>query len=462
MAQMTDVVILGDGIRGLWLGSELAKLNLNVTWVQLHSTPRGRRDGGFMFDDWAWQVGPVNKSSKLIQTTSDFIETVIKPKIQDISVQILTPKGPFEFSGGGQGRALKKFFKMNAQSLDEYLNAISAAQKLDELRGSQLLYAHTQKIFKAPLSQRWVLEWLGSLRRPRAVSTADWILKGGGEMLDPQYPFWLLDDSMADIIDRAMIFAEKSGVKVKPKAKVVDVGVEGRRVTGVELQDQSGYLPCRHLVLSASYQFLISHAPKVAKNIKAPAMSANQKWIWIRCGFLLKGRSRPEGLLEFSSFVIDPLMPLVESNMGLIKWKSGEEHDSVTVWVRVPNGELKRGSFLMELQESVQRNMERMLPLFSKNKVKTFSFEEYLKNFDDFGDDFAVVYEGTSGFENARGRLKNVWLAGPGFDRGLELLSQLATEFRLFNKLVEVHTKESRRDRSVHSSRNGADMVSPK
>src|SRR5437763_1935489 len=111
MARTTDVAILGAGFRGLWLATELKKLGWDVTWIQLHSPTENKTEGGFVFDDWPWQVGPQLTQSKIVQVAKTFIDDVIRPKAQDISVQILTPAGPLELSGGARDGSLRAFFK---------------------------------------------------------------------------------------------------------------------------------------------------------------------------------------------------------------------------------------------------------------------------------------------------------------------------------------------------------------
>jgi phytoene dehydrogenase-like protein len=330
MARSTDVVILGAGFRGLWLATELVRRGWSVTWVELLTAPSNKRDGGFIFDDCAWQVGPIFKNSKMIQAADDFIQTVIRPLTQETAVQIVTKQGPLELSGGAVGRCLKKFFKETHKELESYLENVRASQKLDPVKGAQLLYVHTQKIFQQASAKRWVLEWLGGLRRPRAVDTKDWVLKWDGDVLDPRHEFWLLQDGYADIAERAISWAEKNGVKVKRGAKVADIGVQGRVVSGIEMTGAEGYLHCKYLVVACSHQTLQLKAVNFAKNVKAPVKQESKKWIWARCGFFLKPHSKPEGLLPFSSFVIDPLMPLTESNMGILRWNVTEKGDCLT------------------------------------------------------------------------------------------------------------------------------------
>src|SRR5277367_1877111 len=114
MAESSDVVILGSGMRGLWLGTELVKLGWSVSWFQVHSAVGSvshiKPKDNFVFDDWPWQVGPKMERSQFINALNDFIGDVLEPTAQDIAVQIVTPQGPLELSGPGSDLALKKFF----------------------------------------------------------------------------------------------------------------------------------------------------------------------------------------------------------------------------------------------------------------------------------------------------------------------------------------------------------------
>ncbi|MDZ4676646.1 MAG: hypothetical protein SGI74_03970 [Oligoflexia bacterium] len=462
MAKTTDVVICGSGFRGLWLASELVKIGWSVTWIQLHRTPSNKREGGFVFDDWAWQVGPAHQNSKLVKATQEFINDVIKPELQNIAVQIITPLGPFEFTGGAQKRCFKKFFKDTALELEEFLLNVDSAQKMESVKGSQLIFAYVHKVFKFPLGKRWVLEWLGSLRRPRTVGTFDWITKWGGDILNPNLGFWLLQDSLTAITERAMTWAERKGVTVMRNAKIVDVGVEGRSITGVEIQGAEGYMPCRYLILSASHQTISQKLDNFSKNIKSQLKAGDDKFVWARCGFFMKPHSKPEGLLAFSSYVIDPNMPLKEANMGLLKWRVTNDGDYLTVWVCIPNSEIMRRSYLKNLLCEIQKHLESLFPWFSKQLSAVLPFEEYFQTQDLSHDDLAVVFDESCAFAKHTTRLKNVWLGGPVYDRGLELLSRLATEMRLLTQLSEVKQKESKRDRALYAPRNGQNLDNSK
>jgi hypothetical protein len=131
--------------------------------------------------------------------------------------------------------------------------------------------------------------------------------------------------------------------------------------------------------------------------------------------------------------------------------------------VRIPHGELKRRSYLMNLTEAIQRNLSQLFPLFSKRLVAVFPFEEYFQTPELVLDDLAVVFKEVNGLGDPRTRLKNVWLMGPSQDRGLEVLSQLATEFRMLHRMAEFRKKELKKsDRKIHTARDGRNLVAPK
>ena len=457
-----DVVILGAGFRGLWLSAELVKLGWSVTWGRLHMPDSGVRQGGFRFDDWPWQIGVFRPESALAPHLKDFIDNALEPMRQKISTQILTPQGPLELSGGGEALGLKKFFPRSYKELTTFIKCIEESRKIGGQKGLQLLFAHTKKIYGRPLGERWCLEWLGAIRRSRSLAEKNWLEKCFFEIISPHAELLLIKDGMEETVDRCMAWAERKGVTVIRDASIADIGVEGRNASGIEIRGE-GFLPCKHIVLACSYQTFSAKVPGLTRQIDDPVLTGSEKWVWVRCGFLLKSNSRPEGLLEFSSFVIDPHMPLVDSNLGLMRWRAGEKGDSLTVWVRIPYGELKRRSYLMNLTEEIQRNLTQLLPRFSSALTAVFPFEEYFHSPIVELDDLAIVFKEHNRLGDPTTRLKNVWLMGPSQDWGLEILSRFGTEFRALQRFTAFRKKELKKsDRKIHSARNGPDMVHPK
>jgi hypothetical protein len=201
---------------------------------------------------------------------------------------------------------------------------------------------------------------------------------------------------------------------------------------------------------------------KFSQHVKSDFFESSEELVWIRCGFNLKSGGKPEGLEEFSSFVIDPYLPLNGGNMGLIRWVVDEKADIVTVWVRIRYHEMNRRSYLTELQTNIEKTLKELFPYFGLNTKSVQPFEDYFGIEHQTRDFLAIVYDPKVGFEPVRHKFKNVYFAGPGFDRGFELLSRLATEYRLLVGLADIRQKEIDRDRKIRSSRNEQDMGSAK
>lgn len=458
MSTNADVVILGSGYRGIWLASEIVKLGWSVSWFQIHPPTPVRKNNDFIFDDWPWQVGPQVHKSHFVNAAKEFITDVLKPGEQDLSIQVITPNGPLELSGPGRDAALQKFFPKTHSELLNFFEAIRQSTRVE--KGQKILRSQTNRFFERPLGERWCLEWLGGLRRSRSLNTQEWVKNWEGDLFDPASHFWLLNDSLEDVVERALVWAEKKGVTVNRNASLTDIGVEGRRVTGVEIKG-GGFLNCKRLIVACSYNAAVKGVPKLAKDIHPQVKADTEVYVWARCGFYLKPGSRPKGLCEFSSFVIDPYMPLLGDNVGLMKWRVGEKGDSLTVWCRIPFAELKRRSYLMNLTELLEKHLGELFPWFTKRLVAVFPFEEYFHSPGDVRDDLAVVYDKKNNFKPHDSHLKNVTMMSPGLDRGLELLSQLASEYRLLNQLAEIRKKELKRDRALHPPRDGENLVKP-
>ncbi len=441
MPEITDAVILGSGLRGLWLSGQLVDLGWKVKWIEILPKSTCKLDD-FIYDDLPWQVGPAYRQSKLVQKVNSFVDSVIRPQSQEVAVQVLTKSGPLEMSGSASHRSLIKFFGQDALKIEELLNTIPNHDK-------RLLNFHAKKVFTLPSSRRWILEWIGGLRRPRLVTSKEWFSELGGEYLDPKQEYWVITDSSKEILERGIQWALNCGVEIKRGATLIDVGIQKRKITGVEISGGQGFIHCRHTIFSCSQ--------KVLKTINPALNLDEEKLIWVRCGFKVKKSLRPTGLMDFSSYVLDPHMPLTGSNFGLLKWNSKfSESDTLTVWLRLPREELGRPGRTRILTQEIVENLKTFFPYFERDLVVAISIDDFPQI---TSDNLGIVYAKSAVPNGKTRKFPNLWLAGPEFDRGFELLSQLATENRTLETLEQVKAKEQRRDRALHSPRNGRDMV---
>ncbi|MCC6277981.1 MAG: hypothetical protein IT289_08715 [Oligoflexia bacterium] len=459
MAKNFDVIVLGTSFRGLWLSAELVALGWKVAWIPLMEDLQSSEKG---LDDWPWQVGPALTQSRLVSLSREFIEEVIRPQTQNLSVQILTLKGPLELSGPSRDGTIKNALGEKGSELKTFCDQINLLSGSDQGgRGRQHLNSLVSQLARQPFAFRWPVEWLGGLRRPRLVGSLEWVMDFDGELLNPSDPYWLLNDNIQAVTDRAISWATKKGVQVL-KSKILDVGIDGKLATGVEVQGADQFLSCKHLVFSASLQAVGLRLPKFSETLKKPHREGFERLVWIRCGFKLKPGARPQGLQDFSSFVRDPFLPLIDGNFGLIKWVSGPKEDTVTVWSRVAFEDVSRRSYLTDLLKRVEQTADELFPFFSSHLQSVQPFEDYFESKEHTRDFLALVYDKKVGFVPVRHRYKNVWFAGPGHDRGLELLSRLATEHRLLTQLAVLRQKEIDRDRKIHAARNGGNLATQK
>lgn len=453
MAKSFDLIVLGSGTRGLWLSAQAVKMGWSVLWVEIEQ-PRQSHDK-FEFDEWPFQVGSAERRSEVNAEFNDFIQSVFQPKLQELAVQILTPDGPLELSGLVFKSSLNKFFGNNDRKLLEYLKSIQdgCGKKLD---------AHTRHIQELYLAHRWCLEWLASLRITREVSTLNWILDWSGTALDPSVGYWLSQDSSAQIADRAVAWAEKNGVKVKRGAKVADVSMQDGLAAGVEILGSEGFIRSRFVVVSCSSETLQKKLPTVGQKVRAPDFSSRIRWIWGRCGIRLKSGARPSGLMDFSSFVTDPLLPLSEANCGLVHWKSQDAEEHVTCWIRMAAADVKRKSYLTQMTTEVVNRLSTLFPRLNESIKEILSFEEYFEPIDIAADKFPIVFEKSCPFVSSKSRVRNVYFAMPELDMDLDYTAGLKNERNGLEFLRSIRNKELRSDRKIHSSRDGRDMVATK
>jgi hypothetical protein len=262
----------------------------------------------------------------------------------------------------------------------------------------------------------------------------------------------LLDHNRDEMMTRGVAFMGTQGVHVVRGVPLVDIGLEGSVARGVEIGGAFGFLQSKYIVLCTNLHTAAHKLPRVAKILKSKMPTVET--FWVRCGFTLKPEARPAGVLDLSSFVMDPLLPLENSNFGILRWRCGKKMDSLTVWMRVKESEMKMPGQAADMMQSVEANLRRLFPRFEAGLISMVPFESYFEPGFAFGNR-RPVYSNIHGFEEPRFSAKHFYFAGPENDPTTELQSMLFSEKKVLDQLSIIREKELKRDRKVHSARDG-------
>ncbi len=453
MALSTDVLILGSNQRGLWLASELVRLGWSVMWVQVKEANVSKKVPDFTFDEWAFHVGPQSVLKNLQSSAQDFVAQAFRPHRQEMSVQVLTPQGPVELTGPMRSRVLKRYFPKSASILEDFLeNCHGVADKADPAKAKRV---RRHEILSRPLGERWILEWFSQLPLSRDIDAKQWFSNYSGIPMDPIGEYLLLDDTLTDVSERGISWAERQGVKIKRHAKLADIGDDGSRVTGIELGGTDGFVSCKYLISTLGWDSLHQKTERFSLKLNRKPKEACERYVWVRTGFKLKPFSRPAGALSWFSVVMDPFMPLRGDNVMFLKWRVSEQGDSLTVWVKIPFEELFRRGYLASVHEKIEERLSSVIPRFTKDMIAAVPFEEYFELKNLTHDDVAVVFDEKTMDQSISTRFKNMWYIGPENDKALYLMSGLNAETELLATLSAIRSKELKRDRKVHTPRNG-------
>ncbi len=431
------IVILGSNHRGLWLAQELVKSKFDVTWMEIE---KGYEPS--LLDDFVWQVGTRSEFKKLPVSAQEFSEECFGIEEQE-SLQIITPRGPLDLGGPLSKSALKFYFGSSADSLEQYWESIGSGSE-------KLISAYEKKILDLNYAQRWAAQWTTALRTsvsPRAG------LLGNEPRLNPNEPYFLTKNSMTKARQTAMEKVSKAGVKVLGNSTILDIARDGNRITGIENEESRGFVSCDELVLACSAEHIEKKIPEFSKKMKAVQENSKPaQFVWLRFGFKMKARSKPEGLYEFSSFVMDPLMPLEGSQFGILRWAPTEKNDIVTVWSRILFEDTKKQSTLEILADEVRTNLSLLFPKFEECFILTIAPQIQIS-----ADNATYIYPADRKVYRDLYK-KNLWLAGIATDYSANLTSAMETEFRIYKGILNKYRKEFKGDRALHQTKHGASL----
>lgn len=404
---IAKITILGCGFRGLWLAQELVKNKFDVTWLSLNDQVK----------DYAkhlpWQMGSKKVFDELNESQKAFLQQNFKFTAQR-DFQIITQKSIIDL---GQA-TLEKTLRFHFSDSAEYILGAFKANHENDLK---LKDAYNYKLAQLPRYLTWPFEVLKSKR--------------GNKLLDIHADILLFENDFEEFNDKAVLYAEKSGVNILRKSKLNDIGKDGSRVTGIEIQDSRAFKPCDQLVLSCNTELVSGKIPF----LKTTASYEN---VWLRLDFKMKPHSKPHGLEDYFSYVFDPMMPLGGGQFGLVRWTVGEKADELNVWIQVDGDEVKKDSLYSHMQAVVKQYLSEMI----------VDFEQSFVDFEQRAPVFTPCYTETVPVGLYK---KNLWLAGGDTETGFEFFDMLKTEEKILNGILNHYRKEISRDRKIHASANG-------
>jgi hypothetical protein len=426
------IIILGSELRGLWLASELKKIGFTVTWVDVETEILDR----------PWQMGSEDKIKQLPETAQKFLKDYYN-YVEQQGLQIITEQGPFEFNKENLKRGIDVFFPKSKSEILGYVEALKDGKQ-------SLVAALGSKISKLSRSERWVLNWLGTLQKNHDVKLDNWIKDITLKSFSGLNTYFFLNSKILNPDKSAFDDVKAQGVSVLMKPKLVDIGVDGAKITGIESDVTKGFQACDELVLACPTSTLLKvlpHLDEKLKNLKQNVVEP--QFVWMKYNYKMKLNSKPEGVFKFSSFIVDPMMPLAGSQLGIMRWLENGKSDLLTVWCKLPIEETKKQSTLKESQTAIFNHLSKLIISFEENFLEELPFNFNLKV-----DEYSFVY--SQGEEILSGQhKKNLWLAGLETDLEGDLVSSLETEKRTLDLLLKRYEKELKRDRALHTPRNG-------
>lgn len=445
MSKALGTIILGADLRGLWLATELAKLGESCTWMQIAGTGTLEKSQ-FHISEFPFEFG-WGSPEELQKKWGKFVSEVIQPEYQELGFQILTSKGVFSLGGPYYQGCLDYFFGEKSKEYKQFFNAL----KKGEEKG---ISAHLLPLTHSSENKnRWIMKCLSEVSDSHYPTD---VLDPLG-FVDPHKKRVLMTQTKNQILEKAVSFAKAKGVDVRLGVKLSDVGYEAQSITGVEVLGAEGFIRCKDLIVCADLETLYTKVPRLKKVLKRKR--PENEFVFGRMTFALESGQRPSGVHDYSFYVDDTVLPLYEDGFLISRFVSDENKTFLNCWVKLPFQETKRLSYLTSMNTQIEGLIKKIFPKIHAKPLKSLKLEDYFQNSLCSDDNRFFVVNGKCQIGAHLTPYRNMYLSLPHEDHDLTFEAGLESEKKVLSVFQNRKEKEIQRDRKIHSSRNGRDLV---
>ncbi len=432
MEKLTDVTLVSAFGRGHWLAGELKAKGYDVQFVDTSDAM-----GPWGADDWEGPFGyfdtvalKPSQRTRLVQEE----ETLLVEK----GFCIWHKNGPLEFKS-----SLTDYLLRSHQILpqvEEYLRAESAEGQI--------------KLWEALMELPFKQTWLAHLAH-QVFSTVYQPNHAGMTWAPPLPIFAPYHFRRATRVGRAKDLQSLTdqGIKVHSPAKVVDVLIEDRGVSALEVEGEpSRVLKSKVLIWLITSEETRWFSTRLKEKLY-PKGSLKPTWYWTRYRFEI-----PAGDLSLPShtaIVEDNLLSWSHDNLLLaVKTAIPNQFD---IWLRLPLHYRFQAQQHQAYKEKISALLSRRLPGSPPTCVQMP--QENLYSEDQLGAPLFPVYDPVVLERFRPARLKNLFLSGPEHwprhDWGSQFSQQEQTLAEVDGHLQNLLKGAIDRDRQIHAPANG-------
>lgn len=254
---------------------------------------------------------------------------------------------------------------------------------------------------------------------------------------------------------KSLEWCESKGVDVHSGATLVDISIEGKLCTGVEIRSGwSGVLQSPQVVWMLSSL----ETERLSSNISQrlfPKGVAQPEWAWMRYRLQMDLGVYEATLPLHFALIQDKALPWSHDNLLIIqKSVSLKDYD---IWARIPIHHRFQRSYLEEFGQKILSHMQEKLPILS---VKIADMpQDYMYDYAELGPSLFPVYS-RQGLEQLQTlSLKNIYYDGPERTTTLDWTGRFLQNQMVLNKIMAWKESQERRqqnsrgkvDKQVHA-----------
>ncbi len=420
MSQKYDVALISIYGRANWLAAELAEKGKSVVLIDV-----SQLFGHWAPEDWEGPFGffhadTLKASQKERLSEDDYHEAV------DEGFVLWLSSGPIELKGSLSAHWLSDFENQGVN-----VQHVSGVNNKTELQVSE----SAQQLQKEEFQHSWFAHLSHQMASNVFLDNNESVRRG--RPLNLFSPYYIRRVSRRGL-EQSLNWCKTKGVTVISGAKVVDMQVDKKSVSALEVESaHSEVIDADNFIWMLSSDESQRFSKKITETLY-PNGAVESQWAWVRYRLKLSKTLATESLpLKF--VIIDDLeLTWAYENMCLVQ-KTVQE-DSLDVWVRIPTQHRFQKSYLENLSSFICKLIHKKVPESYPEVVDMP--QDYHYNYEALGPPRFPVYDREELKTFKPSIFNNVYYDGPEFWVNMDWVGQFQRQERILKSLSE-HKGES-------------------
>jgi len=426
-AQKQKIVILGGGLRGLYLASLLSQKSYPVQYLELagYKYPSIEPFGYFAED--------------LHDEFSVFLQNIADLSPCPTGFTVWSEQGPVEMRGPLSNFSLDQ--RGISYTLSDALKKVdhfSFQEKKEFVRAMQSL----------DMSQNWLTALSAHLAN--SIYDADRSINIHQQLLPLFNPYYLVRFSENKIKN----YMDQQTFKTQRDIQIKDISLVGKTIDAIEISGMAaGVLKGDYFVWLGSSEDTTSLNPTVAKRL-FPRNAVSPAWSWTHFSVQLSQGPEVEALPQNFTLIQNLYLPWTHSHISL--FQKGEAPGTYHVWFRIAHSRKFQRTYLEQTCQQIVDELQRRIPALEV-KIEKMP-PEFSRDRSELGMNPYSVYEQPALDKLKLSCFKNLIYACPEQQSGLDLLSMKRFEIDIYQKILKMTEMKKKNDQEVQPGRDGPSL----